>query len=212
MMHRFREPVNGFTHLFGAVAAAVGLVWLIVVTYHDLDKMLSIIVYGISVILLYLASTVFHLVKGSERTVLILRRIDHAAIYIMIAGTYTPIIYNVLNGSWRWGLLVLIWTLAVIGVVYKLLFLRGDRNYLSLILYVAMGWLGVLVMPKALALMQPGAVVLIFAGGVVYSVGALIFGLEKPNFHRHFGHHEIWHLFVLAGSGLHFAAILLYII
>ncbi len=212
MMERFREPVNGFTHLAGAVLGALGLVLLVSLTHDDTAKMISIIVYGISMIVLYLASTTFHLVKGSERVVFFLRRVDHAAIYVMIAGTYTPILYNVLNGTWRWGLLILVWTLAVVGIIYKLAFLRGNRNHLSTFLYVCMGWLGVLVFPKALELMQPGAVALIVGGGVVYSLGAIIFALERPNLHRYFGHHELWHIFVLAGSALHYLAILLYII
>ncbi len=212
MLTRFREPVNGFTHLLGVVLGFIGLVWLVVVTRDETDKMISMIVYGISVILLYSASTTFHLVKGSERTVLFLRRLDHAAIYVMIAGTYTPIIYNVLPGMWRWHMLLLIWGLAVTGIVYKLLFLRGNRNHLSTLLYVAMGWLAVFVLPHAFHLLPSGALALIFAGGAVYSVGAVVFALEKPNFHRWFGHHELWHLFVLGGSALHFTAILLYVV
>lgn len=212
MMTRFREPVNGFTHLLGVFLGFAALVWLIVMTQDQAAKLISVTIYGVSVILLYAASTTFHLVNGSERTVLLLRRLDHAAIYIMIAGTYTPIVYNVLSGYWRWGVLVVMWALAAVGIVYKLLFLHGNRNHLSTLLYVLMGWLAILILPQALALMEPEAILLIAAGGLVYTTGAVIFALQKPNFHRHFGHHELWHLFVLGGSILHFIAIALYII
>lgn len=210
-MQRFREPVNGFTHLIGVPLGALGLLLLVIETHHAPDKMLSMIVYGISIMLLYSASAMYHLIKASPQIELYLRRVDHAAIYIMIAGTYTPIIYNVLNGGWRWGFLGLIWALAVTGIVYKLVFLRYNINHLSTLLYVGMGWLAIFITPVALPLMAPGAVALILAGGVVYTVGAVVFAVQKPNFHRYFGHHELWHLFVLGGSALHFIAIALYI-
>lgn len=210
-MQRFREPVNGFTHLIGVPLGFLGLLWLVSLTHNEPDKMLSMIVYGVSIMLLYAASALFHLVKGSEHTVLILRRIDHAAIYVLIAGTYTPLVYNILSGTWRWGVLGAIWGLAVIGIIYKLLFLKGSRNRVSLVTYLLMGWTGILVLPHALPLIEPGALLLILAGGLAYSIGAVIFALRRPNFHTHFGHHEIWHLFVLAGSGFHFAAVLGYV-
>lgn len=210
-MQRFREPMNGFTHLIGVPLGIIGLIWLVSETHDYPEKMISMVIYGISIILLYSASAMFHLVKGSERTVLLLRRIDHAAIYVMIAGTYTPIVYNVLSGTWRWSILGVMWALALTGIVYKLLFLHGNRNYLSTLLYIGMGWMGVLIFPLALPLIQPGALWLIILGGIVYTIGAVVFILEKPNLHRYFGHHELWHIFVLGGSILHFTAVLRYI-
>jgi hemolysin III len=207
-MHRFREPVNGFTHLIGVPLGFAGLLWLISLTHEQPDKMLSMIVYGVSIMLLYAASAMFHLVKGSDQLVLILRRIDHAAIYVLIAGTYTPLVYNILSGTWRWGVLGVIWGLALIGIVYKLLFLRGNRNHISLVTYILMGWIGILVIPHALPLIEGRVLVFILAGGLAYTIGAVIFALGRPNFHIYFGHHEIWHLFVLAGTTFHFAAVL----
>lgn len=209
-MHRFREPVNGFTHLAGAALAALGLIWLIFMTQDNLAKMLSIIVYGVSMILLYAASATFHLTKASDNILLWLRRLDHAAIYLMIAGTYTPFIYNVLDSSLRWWLLAVVWLLAAAGIAYKLLFLN-DSGLISLICYVAVGCVGLLVVPQTVSALPVGAIILIISGGAFYLVGAVIFGLEKPNFHRYFGHHELWHIFVLGGSLMHFAAILFYI-
>lgn len=207
MMVRFREPVNGFTHLAGAFLAAFGLILLVGLTRDDAARMISVVVYGVSMILLYLASAVYHLANGSERLILWLRRLDHAAIYLLIAGTYTPFCYNVLDGNLRWLMLILVWGLAVVGVCYKLLFLR-DGSYLSLIFYVAMGWVGIIALPEALRLLPISVIVLILSGGAMYMIGAVIFGLEKPNFHPHFGHHEIWHLLVLGGSAFHFVAVL----
>jgi hemolysin III len=211
-MFRFREPVNGFTHLAGALLMAGGLIWLVALTRDEPEKLVTMIVYGISAILLYLASTVYHLVDGGERIELLLRRVDHAAIYLMIAGTYTPLVYNLMDGTWRWGLLSVVWLLALVGVVCKLLFLRGERfRLLSLVLYVGMGWIALAAIPEALRLLPTGALALIVGGGIVYTLGAVVFALRWPNLHRWFGHHELWHLFVLAGSALHFAAILGYI-
>lgn len=209
-MHRFREPVSGFTHLAGALLAAAGLIWLVLLTRADTAKLMSMIVYGASLVLLYTASTVMHLTKGSERLVLLLNRIDHAAIYLLIAGSYTPIAYYALTGAWRWGLLAVVWMLAVTGVVYKLFFLRRD-GHLSTLFYVGMGWLGVLVVPQIAGVFPPEAIALLLAGGLIYSAGALIFALRRPNFHPHFGFHELWHLFVLAGSALHFFVVLRYV-
>ncbi len=210
-MQRFREPVSGFTHLGGAIAAAVGLLVLVLLTREDTAKMISMGVYGLSAVALFLASTVMHLSRGSARKMAWLRTFDHAAIYLLIAGTYTPICYNVLTGTWRWGMLGLIWLLAFAGIVYKLAFHTRDHSLLSTAFYVAMGWAALLVAPRALELLPPGALLLIVAGGVVYSLGAIVFAAKRPNFHPQFGHHEVWHLFVLAGFALHFAAILFYV-
>ncbi len=209
-MHRFREPVSGLTHLAGAILGAAGLVWLVARTWDEPGKMLSMMVYGASLVLLYSASAALHLVKGTPRTILWLARVDHAAIYALIAGTYTPICYNVLTGGWRWGMLSTIWALAVVGIVFKLLYLR-EAGHLSTLLYVGMGWLALLLLPTLLERLPAAAIWLIAGGGLLYSAGAVIFALRRPNLHPHFGFHELWHLFVLGGSALHFAAVLLYV-
>lgn len=209
-MSRFREPVNGFTHLAGAVLAAVGLLWLALMTHDDAGKLAMVVVYGVSMIALYLASATFHLTKASEQALLWLRRFDHAAIYGMIAGTYTPILYTMLDGGWRWGMLALVWGLAALGATYKLLFLHNGGLF-SLLCYVGLGWVGVIALPQAAPNLTVLFIALIVAGGLIYMLGALIFRIQKPNFHPHFGHHEIWHVCVLAGSAFHFAAILLHI-
>ncbi len=213
-MHRFREPVSGLTHLFGAVLAAIGMIWLIWITRDSTPKMLSMLVYGLSLITLYSASSALHLVKASPQTIQFLRRLDHAAIYALIAGTYTPITYHLLSGSWRWGILSIVWGIAVAGIVFKLSFLseegRVTGGHWSTLGYVALGWVGVIAIPEMIHMISLGAALLILGGGLLYSFGAIIFAIEKPNLHPEFGFHEIWHLFVMGGSGLHFAAVLIY--
>ncbi|MFC1960397.1 hemolysin III family protein [Chloroflexota bacterium] len=210
MMNRFREPVNGFTHLAGAISGVCGLILLVLLTRDDFPKMLSMLVYGLSLIAMYTASTVFHLTKGTPCLINRLRTIDLAAIYLLIAGTYTPFCYNALAGWWRWGMLGIIWTLAGTGILYKVAGRRPRRAF-SALLYVGLGWLAVLILPKALTVLATGAIVLIVTGGVVYTVGALVFALKWPDHHAIWGHHEIWHLFVLGGSAFHFVAVALYI-
>jgi hemolysin III len=209
-MYRFREPVSGFTHLLGAALGFVGLIWLIALTADDTPKMISILVYGVAMIALYLASAAFHLYNGSRRTIARLNRLDHAAIYLFIAGSFTPFGYNLLDGRLRWGLLGLVWGLALTGAVMKLRrFWRGRR---STIQYMAMGWLSVVAIPPILHDGLIEVILWVAAGGLIYTIGAAVYALEKPNFHRHFGFHELWHLFVMGGSAVHFAAIVLFVI
>jgi hemolysin III len=210
MMNRFREPVNGFTHLLGAALAGLGLIWLIVMTYPDLNRVLVSLIYGLSTILTFAASTTMHLYTGNQRTLRWLIRFDHAMIYIMIAGTYTPVAYLFLDTLWFWGLMLSIWGMALGGVVWKLFFWHKDGIW-SLFYYVAMGWVSLLLLPRLLPHIDLVGFLLFLCGGLLYTVGAVIYGLKRPNFSEWWGHHEIWHLFVLAGSALHFFGVLHYI-
>ncbi len=205
-MQRFRQPVNGFTHLAGAFISLAVLLTLILKTHDNPVKLLAVIIYGISLIILYSASALYHLLKVSERNQLWLERIDHSAIYILIAGCYTPICLTVITGEWRWILLGLVWALAIAGVVYKMLFLTVPGMY-SLLYYVLMASVVFISPPAVIAMIPPRAVIFLIASGIVFVVGALVFGLEKPNLHPMLGYHELWHLFVMMGSALHFVAI-----
>src|SRR5687768_7617580 len=120
-MSRFREPFSGFTHLFAAVLALGGMIWLIAESWGDAGLLTSMIIYGVSLTALYAASATLHLVKAPERVQDFLNRIDHAAIYLLIAGSYTPFCYSLLSGGWRWGMLGTIWGMALAGIAYKLL-------------------------------------------------------------------------------------------
>lgn len=211
----FREPVNGFTHLFGAVLSLIGLIMLLIFTVKDgnfsILKIIACIVFGISLILLYLASSVYHLVIASEKVLSILRKVDHSMIYILIAGTYTPICLVALNGYLRWGYLIAIWSLAMGGVLFKLIWFKSPR-WISTVLYIVMGWLAIFALvPLYYSLSLNGFLWLLF-GGISYTVGAIFYGLKKPIIIKNFGFHEIFHVFVMLGSLCHYWVVFRYIV
>lgn len=206
MSYRFREPVSGFSHLFGAVVALLAFIWLAWVAAGDFTRLLVIAIYGLSVIATFSASAVMHLYNGSRAVIQWLIRLDHAAIYLMIAGTYTAACYLFLDGMWLWGMLTTIWILAVAGVAWKLFFWE-EGNPWSLAYYLLMGWTCVFIIPVALPQLDVVGGSLFFLGGLAYTVGAVVFGLRRPNINEWWGYHEIWHLFVLGGFAFHFWAI-----
>ena len=208
-----REPINGLTHLAGALLASVGLVVLLSTAARAGrgDQIVAFGVFGLSLIALYAASALYHLLPLSPRGIARLRQADHVAIFVLIAGTYTPFCFLVLDGGWRVGLLGLIWGLALCGALLKLLWMGAPR-WLSVALYLGMGWVAVVAAPALLRAMPAGGIAWVLAGGLVYSVGALIYGLKRPNpIPGVFGFHELWHLFVVAGSACHFWAVLRYV-
>lgn len=210
---RLREPVNGLTHAAGGMLAAVGLGVLLATAASAgrLDQLVAFGVFGLSLVALYAASALYHLLPLSPSGVARLRRLDHMTIFVLIAGTYTPFCLLALDGGWRWGLLGLIWGLALCGILLKLLWMGAPR-WLSVALYLGMGWVAVIAAPALFRAMPPGGVAWVLAGGLVYSAGALVYGLKRPNpVPGSFGFHEVWHLFVIAGSACHFWAVLRYI-
>ncbi len=210
---RLREPVNGLTHLVGGLLASVGLVVLLATAASAgrMDQLVAFGVFGFSLIALYTASALYHLLPLSPASVARLRRADHITIFLLIAGTYTPFCLLALDGGWRVGLLGLIWGLALCGALLKLLWMGAPR-WLSVALYLGMGWVAVVAAPALLRAMPAGGIAWVLAGGLVYSAGALIYGLKRPNpIPGVFGFHELWHLFVMAGSACHFWVMLRYI-
>ena len=139
MLKKLREPVNGLTHFFAAIAALIGLVVLLIVGWGSLDKTLALTIYGVSLVLLFAASATYHMVRANSNVMEILRKLDHSAIYLLIAGTYTPFCV-MFNGFWKWGLLAIIWSLALIGIVVKVFIINSPR-WLNAGIYVVMGWL-----------------------------------------------------------------------
>ena len=206
-----REPVNGLTHFFAALAAVAGLPLLLIASRGDAAKQLSLVVYGASLTLMLMASASYHLIKGSPERIQFLRKIDHSAIYVLIAGTYTPICFNVLTGFWRWGLLAIIWGIALAGVGFKIAFIKTPR-LLTAGVYVLMGWLGVLGLGEMIRTLPVGAMVWLALGGLFFTVGAVVYVTKKLDFVPGvFGFHEVWHLFVIAGCLSHFILIWLYV-
>lgn len=205
-----REPVNGLTHLVAGVFALAGLVVLLAAATRA-DQVVAFAVFGSSLVALYAASTLYHLLPLSPAGTARLRRLDHVCIYGLIAGTYTPFCMLALDGAWRAGLLGAVWGLALIGMTLKL-FWMGSPRWLSVALYLGLGWLGVLAAPALAQKLPPGGLAWVLAGGLVYSVGALVYGLRRPNLVPGvFGFHELWHLFVVAGSACHFWSVLRYV-
>ena len=200
------ERLNSITHLVGTTLALAGLVVLVVVAARQGDpwKIVSFSLYGATLFLLYGASTLYHSLRGRAKT--IFRRLDHLAIYLLIAGTYTPFMLVTLRGGWGWSLFGVVWGLALVGMALEFLPRRRAR-VLSVAIYFLMGWLVLVALgPLWRALPFMGLVWLV-AGGLFYTVGAVFYGLDEKLRHAH----GIWHLFVLAGSASHYFAILYYV-
>lgn len=199
---RGEELFNSISHGIGAGLALIGLVTLVVwsASHGDTVDVFSFGVYGLSLVLLYLASTLYHSMR-SPRWRLLFRKFDHAAIYVLIAGTYTPFLLVSLRGAWAWSLLGLIWGLALLGVAFKTLFIQRFER-LATLGYVLMGWLGVLFARQVLAGLSPAGTIWLAAGGVIYTVGVIFYAIRRIPYN-----HAIWHLFVLGGSLCHFVAV-----
>jgi len=210
---RLRDPINGLTHLAGALLASMGLIVLLGTAASEgrVDQLVAFGIFGFSLIALYTASTLYHLLPLSPAGIARLRRVDHMTIFLLIAGTYTPFCLLALHGAWRVGLLSLIWVLALCGVLLKLFWMEAPR-WLSVALYLGMGWVAVVAAPALFRAVPIGGMLWVLAGALVYSAGALVYGLKRPNFVPGvFEFHELWHLFVVAGSACHFWAVLRYI-
>ena len=207
MLSKLREPVNGLTHLAGAIAAVFGQIALLMVASSGIEKLVSVIIYGVSLVVLFSASAAYHLVKAGPKTVEILRKIDHSAIYLLIAGTYTPICINAFTGFYRWGLPMIVWSMAFVGILVKVFFIKEPR-WVSATVYLVMGWISVFAAGQMMAL-SPFTLTWLIVGGVVYSLGAIVYATKIFDFAPgKFGYHEVWHLFVLGGAAAHFMAVL----
>ncbi len=211
MLKTLREPVNGLTHFFTAIAAVGGLIALLVIGWGNPGKAVSLAVYGVSVILLFAASATYHMVKARPRVIEILRKFDHSAIYLLIAGTYTPICFNMFTGFWQWGMLTIVWSLALIGIGVKIFIIKAPR-WLSAGVYVLMGWLCIIALKEMLTVLPVGALTWLAIGGIIYTIGAVIYITKIFDFvPGKFGFHEVWHIFVILGALAHFIAVLVYI-
>ncbi|WP_028453995.1 PAQR family membrane homeostasis protein TrhA [Chitinilyticum litopenaei] len=200
------ERFNTLSHLIGALLATAGLTLLVVFASLNGDawQVVSFSIYGSTLLLLYLTSTLYHALSGRAKAVF--QRLDHCAIYLLIAGSYTPFTLVTLRGPWGWTLFGINWALAVIGIVQELLIGRRTRLF-SMLIYVAMGWLIVFAAgPLVAGLATPGLAWLV-AGGVIYSAGIYFFINDERIRHGH----GIWHLFVLAGSVCQFVSVMFYV-
>lgn len=208
MLNKLREPVNSLTHWAGAVLALIGLIALLIVGWGTPAKVISLIIYGVSLIFLFSASATYHMVGVKDKALEIFRKIDHAAIYFLIAGTYTPFAVNAFTGLWKWGMLIIIWSLALIGIGVKVFIIRVPR-WLNAGIYLAMGWLCVGASGQLLAALPAWVLTWLIIGGVMYTLGAIVYITKIFNFVPGvFGFHEVWHIFVLLAAAAHFVAVL----
>ncbi len=200
------ERFNSITHLVGAGLAVAGAAVLIVVAARlgDPWKLISFSVYGAMLITLYVASTLYHSVRGRAKN--ILRKVDHCSIYLLIAGTYTPFALVSLRGVWGWSLLGVVWALALFGILQEIWFAKGAR-VLSLVIYVLMGWLALVAVSPLWDALTPRGFALLALGGVLYTVGIVFYVADQRVRHGH----GLWHLFVLGGSSSHFFTVLFFV-
>ena len=204
----FREPVNSLTHWVGAALALAGLVALLIVGWSTPAKVISLAVYGVSLIAMFSASATYHMVQVKDRVLEVFRKVDHAAIYFLIAGTYTPFCVNAFDGFWKWGLLSIIWSLALVGIIVKVFYIRAPR-WLNAGIYVVMGWLSISAVGQMLAVLPGWVLGWLLAGGVIYTLGAVVYTTKIFNFKPGvFGFHEMWHIFVMLAAAAHFVAVL----
>jgi len=200
------ERFNSITHLVGAVLALVGVTVMVTVAsmQGEATRVLILTVYGVTLFLLYLFSTLYHSLRGRAKRVF--QVLDHHAIYLLIAGTYTPFTLLVLDGATGWWLFGAVWTLAVVGIVQDSIPRKGSR-VLSLLIYLGMGWLVLFALGPLIAALPAAAFWWLAAGGVFYTVGVIFYLLDE----RYPWSHGVWHLFVLAGSISHYFVILLFL-
>lgn len=201
------EKFNAWSHLIGAVLAAIGALWLLALASStgDLWKIVAVAIYGVTLILLYSISTLYHSMRGPAKRVM--QKLDHLSIYLLIAGSYTPFCLVTLRGPWGWSLFGIVWSLAVIGMLQEIK-PRSEARVLSLIIYAVMGWIVLVAVKPLIAALGMTGFTWLAAGGVLYTVGIIFFAYDSR--FRHW--HGIWHLFVMAGSLLHFVAILFYVL
>lgn len=202
---RARDPFSGYSHLVGLGLALLGAGVLAFVAHGA--QLVSALVYAATLVALYAASSAYHLVDLGHAVTARLRRFDHAAIFLLIAGTSTPLFAAALDGGTRIFMLAAVWTMAIVGILFRTFWIGAPR-WLYTASYLATGWVVVLRWKAVVAGLPTAAFALLVAGGVVYSLGALVYATKWPDPRPgRFGFHDVWHLFVLAASVLHFAAI-----
>lgn len=191
--------------------AAFGVLLWLAIRGGSVALVVGFTIFGLSQVALFTASALYHSLRLTPANIARLRRIDHMMVFVLIAGTYTPICLIALTGGWRWGMLGGVWGIALAGVILKTRWMHAPK-WLSLALYLLMGWMSIIVVPVLAAALPAGALGWLLAGGVIYSIGAVIYALKRPNLRPGvFDAHALWHLFVLAGSACFFWLIVRYV-
>lgn len=216
MKHHIKDPGSAITHFIGMLMAIFAAVPLLIKAAHEPGHIyvISLAIYAASLILLYAASTTYHTFDKSEKINTILKKIDHMMISVLIAGSYTPICLLVLDKKTGIPLLILVWGIAIAGILIKAFWIYCPK-WVSSVLYIGMGWTCVLAFTQILNSLSPAAFGWLLAGGIIYTVGGIIYALKLPIFnnkHKNFGSHEIFHLFVMGGSACHFIVMYAYLL
>lgn len=208
-----REPISSLSHLIGAIVFAFATLLLIgkTLVFDDWSPkiLVGVIIFGVSLVALYSASAIYHFSNGSAKKILRLRKLDHSMIYVLIAGSYTPILLKYLPQKESLIFVSVIWGCAVVGTIIKLCWFSAPR-WLQTLLYIAMGW-AVLFDVSVFRNMSGVAVFLLAAGGISYTVGGIIYIIKRPNLSKDWGFHELFHLFILLGSVFHYMMVLFYV-
>ncbi|MDD4358768.1 MAG: hemolysin III family protein [Candidatus Pacebacteria bacterium] len=205
-MIKIKDPISGFSHLIGAILAIIGTSFLVANAQNN-TQLICFLFFGITAIFLYSISATYHLFGKPASDISFLRKLDHASIYFLIAGSFTPFCVLVVKGLWGWLTLILIWILAIVGAstVFKDSFWKHLGRKSATSLYIIMGWIAVLIIyPMRF---YPIILLWIFIGGIFYTIGAVIYAIKKPNLFTGFGFHELFHIFVLLGTISQFIAI-----
>lgn len=211
-----KDPGSAITHFIGMLMAIFAAVPLLIKAAHEPERIyiLSLTVYVISLILLYAASTTYHTFDISKKANTILKKIDHMMIFILIAGSYTPICLLALDQPIGTILLSIVWAIAIIGILFKAFWVYCPK-WVSSVLYIGMGWICVLAFSQLLNNLSPAAFGWLLAGGIIYTIGGVIYALKLPIFNarfKNFGSHELFHLFVMGGSACHFVVMYAYML
>lgn len=212
-INQFRDPMSGLTHFIGAVLALLALIYLLSqsIGQKDLVYSISYTVFGLGMIALYAASTTYHWINASDKTIKLFRKIDHIMIFVFIAATYTPVCLITLKSSWGYEILIAVWSIALFGLFKKIFWIDAPR-FLSTAIYILMGWFIILAIGPLIDLMPKEGLFWMIIGGVMYTIGGIIYGIKKPNpWPDYFGFHEIFHVFVMLGSFSHFIVIAFYL-
>ena len=199
-----KERFSALSHFVGAVGGLFGLILLEIMCKKQSDLQLVSLVYGLSAIFLFSASTLYHSKKKADDEVSFWRKLDHLAIFFLIAGTYTVISYIHLSGYWKWGIISAQWFLVLFGVFFKFLWLRAPRIF-STMIYLLMGWMAILPIKELVTSMNAAEITFLFLGAFFYSVGAIIYAIKRPNIlPDKIGFHGVFHIFILLGAIMHF--------
>lgn len=208
MLKKLKDPGSALTHFIGMLMAMFAAMPLLIKAAQGADviHIVSLVVFVISIILLYTASTLYHSLRLSDKGCKIFKKLDHMMIFVLIAGTYTPVCLLALPQSTGVPMLIVVWSVAIVGMVINILWINCPK-WFSSVIYIAMGWICVVAFSQLINNLSPLAFGWLLSGGIIYTLGGIIYALKLPIFnskHKNFGSHEIFHLFVMAGSACHF--------